>query len=149
MHRKASAWQQKMGTDLKMKRQIRPRRITIELLINVKGINVILHGLCPLPINRRTVLPYCSRWLGIRFLHHALYLYFPQAEGTFIICYSGYDNGNKNKLVIIPILFFIFHIWILLYHLLCLRRFFPSWPSSGIHYIRRDIMSWRTKDFNI
>jgi hypothetical protein len=28
-----------------MKSQIRPRRITIELLINVKGINVILHGL--------------------------------------------------------------------------------------------------------
>ena len=39
-------------TDLKMKRQIRPRRITIELLINVKGMNVILHGLRPLPINR-------------------------------------------------------------------------------------------------
>jgi hypothetical protein len=40
------------GTDLKMKSQIRPRRITIELLINVKGINVILHGLRPVPINR-------------------------------------------------------------------------------------------------
>jgi hypothetical protein len=40
------------GTDLKMKRQIRPRRITIELLINVKGMNEILHGLRPLPINR-------------------------------------------------------------------------------------------------
>jgi hypothetical protein len=39
--RKASAWQQKKGTDLKMKSQIRPRRITIELLINVRGINVI------------------------------------------------------------------------------------------------------------
>jgi hypothetical protein len=33
-----------------MKSQIRPRRITIELLINVKGINVILHGLRPVPI---------------------------------------------------------------------------------------------------
>jgi hypothetical protein len=42
----------KRGTDLKMKSQIRPRRITIELLINVKGINVILHGLRPVPINR-------------------------------------------------------------------------------------------------
>jgi hypothetical protein len=67
VRRKASAWQQKRGTDLKMKRQIRPRRITIELLANVKGMNVILHGLRPLPINRWTVLPYCSRWLGIRF----------------------------------------------------------------------------------
>jgi hypothetical protein len=35
-----------------MKSQIRPRRITIELLINVKGTNVILHGLRPVPINR-------------------------------------------------------------------------------------------------
>jgi hypothetical protein len=42
----------KRGTDLKMKRQIRPRRITIELLAKVKGMNVILHGLRPLPINR-------------------------------------------------------------------------------------------------
>jgi hypothetical protein len=30
----------------------KPRRITIELLIKVKGINVILHGLRPVPINR-------------------------------------------------------------------------------------------------
>jgi hypothetical protein len=42
----------KKGTDLKMKSQFRPRRITIELLINVKGINVILHGLRLVPINR-------------------------------------------------------------------------------------------------
>ena len=55
------------GTDLKMKRQFRPRRITIELLANVKGMNVILHGLRLVPINRWTVLPYCSRWLGICF----------------------------------------------------------------------------------
>jgi hypothetical protein len=122
--RKASAQQQKRGTDLEMKRQIRPRRITIELLPNVKGMNVILHGLRPLPINRWTVLPYCSRWLGIRFLHHACTLTFRQTEGTFIICYSGYGNANKNKLMIMFILFFVFHIWILPYHLLCLRRFF-------------------------
>ena len=67
MCRKASTWQQKRGTDLKMKSQIRPRRITIELLIKVKGINVILHGLRLVPINRWIVLPYCSRWLGICF----------------------------------------------------------------------------------
>ena len=52
VRRKASAWQQIRGTDLKMKSQIRPRRITIELLIKAKGINVILHRLCPVPINR-------------------------------------------------------------------------------------------------
>jgi hypothetical protein len=39
-------------TDLKMKRLFRPRQITIELLSNVKGMNVILYGLCPVPINR-------------------------------------------------------------------------------------------------
>ena len=125
MRRKASAWQQKRGTDLKMKSQIRPQRITIELLINVKGINVILHGLRPVPINRWTVFPYYSRWLGIRFSHHACTFTFRQTEGTFIIYYSGYDNANKNKLVIISILFFILRIWILPYYLLSLRRFFP------------------------
>ena len=39
-------------TDLKMKRLFRPGWITIELLPNVKGMNVILHRLCPVPINR-------------------------------------------------------------------------------------------------
>jgi hypothetical protein len=39
-------------TDLKMKRLFRPRWITIELLPNVKGMNVILYGLCPVSINR-------------------------------------------------------------------------------------------------
>jgi hypothetical protein len=39
-------------TDLKMKRLFRPRWIPIELLPNVKGMDVILHGLCPVPINR-------------------------------------------------------------------------------------------------
>jgi dephospho-CoA kinase len=39
-------------TDLKMKRLFRPRWITIELFADVKGISVILHGLCPVPINR-------------------------------------------------------------------------------------------------
>jgi hypothetical protein len=110
VRRKASAWQQKRGTDLKMKRQIRPRRITIELLIDVKGMNVILHGLRPLPINRWTVPPYYSRSLGIRFLHHACTFTFRQTEGTFIICYCEYDNANKSELMIMFILFFVFCI---------------------------------------
>jgi hypothetical protein len=40
------------GTDLKGKTLFRPRWITIESLANVKGMGVILHGLCPVPINR-------------------------------------------------------------------------------------------------
>jgi hypothetical protein len=39
-------------TDLKMKGLFRPRWITIELLANVKGMDVILHGLRLVPINR-------------------------------------------------------------------------------------------------
>jgi hypothetical protein len=54
-------------TDLKRKRLFRPRWVTIGLLANVKGMGVILHGLRPVPINRWTVLPYGSRWLGICF----------------------------------------------------------------------------------
>jgi hypothetical protein len=38
--------------DLKGKRLFRPRWITIELLTNVKGMGVILHGLRSVPINR-------------------------------------------------------------------------------------------------
>jgi hypothetical protein len=40
------------GTDLKGKRLFRPRWITLKLLANVKGLDVILHGVCPVPINR-------------------------------------------------------------------------------------------------
>jgi hypothetical protein len=43
-------------------------------------------------------------------LRHACTFAFFQAEGTFIICYYEYDNANKNKLMIISILFFVFRI---------------------------------------
>jgi hypothetical protein len=39
-------------TNLKGKRLFRPRWITIESSVNVKGMGVILHGLRPVPINR-------------------------------------------------------------------------------------------------
>jgi hypothetical protein len=39
-------------TDLKMKRPFRPRWITIELFVDVKGMDVIFHGLCLVLINR-------------------------------------------------------------------------------------------------
>jgi hypothetical protein len=39
-------------TDLKGKRLFRPQWIAIELLANVKGMGVILHGLRPVSINR-------------------------------------------------------------------------------------------------
>jgi hypothetical protein len=40
------------GTDLKGKRLFRPRWIVLKSMINVKGMNVILHRLCPVLINR-------------------------------------------------------------------------------------------------
>jgi hypothetical protein len=40
------------GTELKGKSLFRPRWIAIESLANVNGMGVILHGLCPVPINR-------------------------------------------------------------------------------------------------
>ena len=39
-------------TDLKRKRLFRPRWVTIKLLADVKGMDVILDGLRPVPINR-------------------------------------------------------------------------------------------------
>jgi hypothetical protein len=42
----------RQGNRLKGKRPFRPRWITIELLANVKGMGVILHGLRLVPINR-------------------------------------------------------------------------------------------------
>jgi hypothetical protein len=51
------------GTDLKGKRLSSPRWIVIMSIVNIKGMNVSLHRLRPVPINRWTVPPYCSRWL--------------------------------------------------------------------------------------
>jgi hypothetical protein len=51
------------GTDLKGKRLSSPRRVVHKSIVNMKGMNVNLHRLRPMPINRWTVPPYCSRWL--------------------------------------------------------------------------------------
>jgi hypothetical protein len=40
------------GTDLKGKRLSSPRWIVPKSIVNIKGMNVILHRLCPMPINR-------------------------------------------------------------------------------------------------
>jgi hypothetical protein len=77
---------------------------------------------------------------GIRFLHHACIFTFRQTEGTFIICYFEYGNANKNKLMTMFILFFISYMNSSL-SFIVFTKVFPSQPSSGIHYIRRDIMS--------
>jgi hypothetical protein len=40
------------GTDLKGKRLFSARWFVHELIVNIKGMNVNLHRLCPVPINR-------------------------------------------------------------------------------------------------
>jgi hypothetical protein len=73
----------KKETDLKGKRLSKPWWITIELLANAKGLDVILHGLWPVPINRWTVLPYCSHWLDIFAIASRLYFHFLSCRRYF------------------------------------------------------------------
>src|SRR5688500_14526244 len=68
-----------------MKRLFKPRQITIELLSSVKGMNVILYGLCPVPINRRTVPPYCSELTWHSLFASRLYYHLLPVGGTFVI----------------------------------------------------------------
>jgi hypothetical protein len=53
----------KKGTDLKGERLSSPWWVVHKSIVNIKGMNVILHRLCLVPINRWTVPPYCSCWL--------------------------------------------------------------------------------------
>jgi hypothetical protein len=80
------------GTDLKRKRLFRPRWITLEPLANVKGMDVISHGLRLVPINRWTVLPYCSRWLGICFCVTLVPLFSVKPKVSNVIRYCPYIN---------------------------------------------------------
>jgi hypothetical protein len=48
-------------TDLRRKRLSSPRQIVLKSIVNMKGMNVILHKLHHVPINRWTVPLYCSR----------------------------------------------------------------------------------------
>jgi hypothetical protein len=49
------------GTDLKGKRLSSPRWVVYKSVVNIKGMNVNLNRLRPVPINRLTVPLYCSR----------------------------------------------------------------------------------------
>jgi hypothetical protein len=42
----------KKGTDLRRKSLFSPRQIVLKSIVNMKGMNVILHRLRPVPINR-------------------------------------------------------------------------------------------------
>jgi hypothetical protein len=40
------------GTDLRRKRLSSPQQTVLKSIVNMKGMNVILYRLCPVPINR-------------------------------------------------------------------------------------------------
>jgi hypothetical protein len=71
------------GTDLKGKRLFSPRWIIFKSIVNIKGMNVILHMMRPMHINRWTVPPYCSCWLV---LARASRLYFHLLSGRRYKC---------------------------------------------------------------
>ena len=75
------------GTDLKGKRLSSPHRFVYKSIVNVKGMTVISHRLRPVPINRWTVPPYCSRWLVFA---RASHLYSIKPKVLFVIQYCSY-----------------------------------------------------------
>jgi hypothetical protein len=127
----------KKGTDLKGKRLFRPRWTTLKSLANVKGMDVILHGLCPVPINRWTVPLYCSRWLVLIF---ASRLYFHFLSSQWYECNSVlssfiYDYIIRNvyddviRLFTLSLMFYMSHPpLIYLYIYIC-------WNDEGISFI--------------
>ena len=137
-------------TDLKGKRLFRPRWITIESLANVKGMGVILHGLHLVPINRWTVLPYCSGWLGICFCVTLVLFIFSQ-DRRYICNLKSFlfFHVNKIEMILRWCLYYIScFIWVLRHYLLCLRRYVSYDLRPKLIISRRDIMLRRTKDFN-
>jgi hypothetical protein len=140
------------GTDLKGKRLFRPRWITLKSLANVKGMDVISHGLRPVPINRWTVLPYCSRWLGIYFCVTLVPLFSVKPKVPNVIQYCPYILRNIYDNVIVHIVSYALHapfvVNIRTYMYVEMMKVCPSWPSSEDHYILEEIMLRRTKGIN-
>jgi hypothetical protein len=86
------------GTDLKGKRLSSPHRFIYKSIVNVKGMTVIFHRLCHVPINRWTVPPYCSHWLV---LARASRLYFYLLPSWRYICSSIlflFFHDNKMRM---------------------------------------------------
>jgi hypothetical protein len=146
------------GTDLKGKRLFRPRWITLGSLANVKGLDVISHGLRPVPINRWTVPPYCSRRLGICICVTPVPLFSVKPKVPNVIQYCLYINlrlYTKKYIydnVIVHIISYALHapfvVNIYTYMYVEMMKVCPSWPSSGDHYILEEIMLRRMKSIN-
>jgi hypothetical protein len=140
------------GTDLKGKRPSSPRWVVHNSVVNVKDINVILHRLRPVPINRWTVLPYYSCWLAFA-RGHAWAFAFCQAEGINVIQYCSRSFmmiylRDINDVIWSFMLFLVSHMLLISLIYTVTMKVRPSWPSSKDHYILREIMLRRTKDIN-
>ena len=138
------------GTDLKDEKTTWTLSDFHKSLTNVMDINVILRGLRPASINRWTVLPYCSRWLGICFCVTLVLFIFSQDRRY--ICNSKsflFFHVNKIEMILWWCLYYIScFIWILRHYLLCSRRYVSYDLRPKLIISRRDIMLRRTKDFN-
>jgi hypothetical protein len=77
----------KRGTDLKGKRLSSPRWTVLKSIVNIKGMNVILHRLRLVPINTRTV--HADLYSLVR---HACIFAFCQAKGINVIQYCSYSS---------------------------------------------------------
>jgi hypothetical protein len=141
------------GTDLKEKRLLNPWHHALLLAVEVRDINVTLSGLRPVPINRGTVTPYCSRCtvIAIVSLLHFYLLTSRRYQWNIHIvniC-SWLWNENINNLSIYHhyLYFFVFPVpsFILFTEMM---KVFPSWPSSKDYYIREKKMLRWTKAFN-
>jgi hypothetical protein len=119
-------------------------------LTNVMDMDVILRGLRPASINRWTVLPYCSRGLGIRFCVTLILFTFSQDRRyicnlkTFL-----FSHVNKIEMILWWCLYYIScFTWVLRHYLLCSRRYVSHDLRLRLIISRRDIMLRRTKDSN-
>jgi hypothetical protein len=147
------------GTDLKGKRLFRPWWITIESLANVKGMGVILHGLRPVAINRWTVFPNCSHWLGICFYVTLVPLLSIKLKVLNVIQYCPYVDLHlytekyMYDNVVVHIISYALHAsFVVNNHTFMYEEFMkvcPSWPSSEDHYNLMEIMLSRTKGINV
>jgi hypothetical protein len=140
------------GTDSKGKRLFSPHRFFYKLIANVKGMSVISHMLHPVPINRWTVPPYCTRWLVFTrvscldfcFLSSRRY----KCNSILFLFIRDDIKRYTDDFIWLFILSLISCTLLLSLTYSMMMKVLPSWPSSEDHYILREIMFRRTKGIN-
>jgi hypothetical protein len=136
---------------LKGKRLSSPRWVVHKSIVNIKGMNVNLHRLRPVHINRWTVPRTVDADL-YSFVRQAWIFTFCQVEGINVIQYCFCLSmliwkRYINNVIWLFKLSLIFHMLFLSLAYITMMKVCPSWSSSEDHYIIREIMLQRTKDF--